>query len=497
MGDEDGDAEGGQVDPGLRPSPAQIDDGDEAHADQEAAERRGHEQRWARCGPPRPARPAAEQQVHERRWRRPEGAEPGAVGAPDQGGDERRGTGRPAAPRCDHVEGELALDVGAQARSARRSASAHGARLAGSTALAAAGAALVLVHLGGRSRMSQLPDAVATVKTTKTRRGTAAWCRASGRAASRGTPKIAGVSDELEGRRESVAEPVVELVACCRGRTAVAPIHAVARSLVATDACESFRNLEDTVRGDPQIRSLRPAAHLTRVGDGSSRRRPVAAWGRPPPGSPSPLRRTPDPGVEERVEQQRRGPPRRAGRRRRPARCRPGRGRSPTAARSRPTGSARCAAGRGRGASSRWWRWSLSALGHARCARGARRTMANSGVEDRHAEDDERDEQRGEEEERLAAELRRRCCRRRASSTTAMSRPEQQRAAVAHEDPGRVEVVGQEPEADAEHDARRAAGRCCRRRATDLRRRRAGGRRGRTRRPRWPRCRRPARRARR
>ena len=74
-------------------------------------------------------------------------------------------------------------------------------------------------------------------------------------------------------------------------------------------------------------------------------------------------------------------------------------------------------------------------------------------VDDRHAEDDERDEQRGEEEVGLPGE---RLVRIGPAADHGGRRrhqqPEQQRAGVAHEDPRRVEVVGQEAEADAEHD---------------------------------------------
>ena len=77
-------------------------------------------------------------------------------------------------------------------------------------------------------------------------------------------------------------------------------------------------------------------------------------------------------------------------------------------------------------------------------------------VEDRHAEDQQRDDQRREEEVRLADEL----VRDRVGAAADDARrhghqqPEQQRAAVAHEDPGRVEVVRQEADAHPDRDHR-------------------------------------------
>ena len=100
---------------------------------------------------------------------------------------------------------------------------------------------------------------------------------------------------------------------------------------------------------------------------------------------------------------------------------------------------------------SRWWRWPLSAVARP-WRRLARRMMENSDVEDRHAEDQERHEQRGVEEVRLAREAA--GCRIGAAADDARAhrhqQPEQQRAAVAHEDPRRVEVVRQEPDAHPE-----------------------------------------------
>ena len=74
-------------------------------------------------------------------------------------------------------------------------------------------------------------------------------------------------------------------------------------------------------------------------------------------------------------------------------------------------------------------------------------------VDDRHPEDHERDEQRGEEEERLARE-RRVGVAADGDRGRGHEQAEQQRAGVAHEDLGRVEVVRQEAEARAEHGGR-------------------------------------------
>ena len=78
------------------------------------------------------------------------------------------------------------------------------------------------------------------------------------------------------------------------------------------------------------------------------------------------------------------------------------------------------------------------------------------GVEDGHSEDEQRDEQRREEEVRLPHER----LRVRVGAPTDDARahrhqqPQQQRSPVAHEDASRVEVVWQEPEADADREDR-------------------------------------------
>ena len=104
----------------------------------------------------------------------------------------------------------------------------------------------------------------------------------------------------------------------------------------------------------------------------------------------------------------------------------------------------------------RWWRWSLSATANDWPPHDPP-DERERGVEDRHAEDHDRDEQRREEEVGLAAELVVRAPADRDRGGREQQ-PEEQRAGVAHEDPGRVEVVGQEPDADARPRSPRRAG---------------------------------------
>ena len=103
----------------------------------------------------------------------------------------------------------------------------------------------------------------------------------------------------------------------------------------------------------------------------------------------------------------------------------------------------------------RWWRWPLSAVDERSPARRPAEDRERE-VEDRHPEDQQRDRERSEEEVRLADEL---LVERVGAAADDARRdgeqqPEQQRAAVAHEDPRRVEVVRQEPDAHADGDDR-------------------------------------------
>ena len=109
---------------------------------------------------------------------------------------------------------------------------------------------------------------------------------------------------------------------------------------------------------------------------------------------------------------------------------------------------------------SRWWRWFLSASARLGPPAGPA-DDGEGGVEHRDPEDEERDDQRGEEEVGPAVEVDVGLADHRHGGR-GHQQTEQHGAGVAHEDPGRVEVVGQEPEAQADDDHREERSRALR-----------------------------------
>ena len=104
--------------------------------------------------------------------------------------------------------------------------------------------------------------------------------------------------------------------------------------------------------------------------------------------------------------------------------------------------------------SSRWWMCSLSGVSKP-CAPGRAPDEGEGHVDQGHAQDEQRDEERGEEEVGHARD--RDVGRDPAADDHGRGGHEQaqeERAGVAHEDAGRVEVEGQEAETDAAGDGR-------------------------------------------